>query len=137
MFLYHRESFRTSKITHSVRSCEITYTSMKPLKPSKKQTRVVAPAWAELLDAHIDSKPRGYQAKMSRETGCSESIINRIKKAGIGVSEWTEVLAIYTGLPIPPLVVDEDQAQILILSENLSAAKKKLVISMIRGLIDM
>lgn len=107
------------------------------MKPSKRQIRVVAPSWAALLNSHIDSQKRGYQAQMARETGCSESMINRIKGGGVHASEWTAVLARYTGLPIPPLVVDEAQAEILALSENLSDAKKKLVINMIRGLIDM
>lgn len=107
------------------------------MKPSKRQIRVVAPSWAEALSAHIDAQKRGYQALMARETGCSESMINRIKGGGVHASEWTATIARYTGLPIPPLVVDEAQAEILALSENLSDAKKRLVINMIRGLIDM
>lgn len=64
-------------------------------------------------------------------------MVNRIKAGKVAASEWTAVIARYTNLPIPPLVVDEAQAEILVLSENLSTAKKKLVISMIKGLLDM
>lgn len=104
------------------------------MKPSKRQIRLIAPDWAKALREHIASQPRGYQAKMSRETGCSESMINRIKGATVSVSEWTAVLARYTGLPIPPLVVDEADSEILRLSRELPADDREMVTTLMRGL---
>lgn len=107
------------------------------MKPSKRQIRVCAPEWVEALRQHISKQPRGYQAQMARETGCSESMINRIKDGKVGSSEWTAVLAVYTGLPIPPLVVDPEQSEMLEMLNQLSDKDRTMVKMMIQGYLDM
>lgn len=97
---------------------------------------MIAPAWAALLKEHISSQPRGYQARMSSDTGCSEALLSRIKNATIDSSEWIEVVARYCDLPIPPLEIDDAQSEMLDLSTRLSPARIKTVLRLMRDLVE-
>jgi len=109
---------------------------MFSMKPSKRQKRMIAPSWAALLKEHINAQPRGYQAKMSSDTGCSEALISRIKNASIDSSEWVEVVARYCDLPIPPLEIDDAQSEMLNLSTRLSPARIRTVLRLMRDLVE-
>ena len=107
---------------------------VEPHKPSKRRKRVISPDWASALSQYIIDKGRGFQAQMSRDTGCSQGLINHIKNEKLGSSEWVAVLARYCNLPIPPLEVDELQSEMLELSTKLSSAHRKTVLRLMRDL---
>ncbi len=96
--------------------------------------RLITQEWANALHDHIDAQPRGYQADLARQTGCSEGLLHRIKTCAINSSNHLESIAAATGLQLPPLDVDDLQAEMHELSSKLSAKDMRAIIRLMRDL---
>lgn len=106
---------------------------MKALGPGRK--RIITPEWAQALYDLIEERGRSYQAELSRVTGCSESMINRMKNGHVKSSKWVEPISQVTGIPLPPYDIDPRSSEILDIYDELPEAFREALLRTARSFL--
>lgn len=110
-----------------------SYGAIQPMLMTQ-QKRTVTAEWSAALFRHIEAQPRGYQRRLAEKIGADEGEISRLKNGTTVTTKWAGAISEHTGIPLPPLTMDDKQSEVLSIYERLSGDRKELALDYLRML---